>query len=213
MEFPHLMRLIEDIQFDTIYHEHFSYFSLWTIDRIFSFHGLTVFDVEQLTTHGGSLRIYAKHDDDASKPILDRVCSLKELETQKGYTDLDLFFRFAEKVRASRRKILNFLIRAKEDNKKIIAYGAPAKGNTLLNYCGVKSNLIEFTVDRNPYKQGRYLPGSHIYIDHPDKIKEAKPDYLFVLPWNLQTEIMEQMAFIRDWGGRFVLPIPSLKII
>jgi SAM-dependent methyltransferase len=213
MEFPHLMRLMEENQFDTIYHEHFSYYSLLTIDKIFSFHGLTIFDVEQLPTHGGSLRIYAKHHHDTSKPVEDRVNLLKSVEIQKGYTQLALYFSFAEKVQTSKRAILKFLIMAKEKKKTIVGYGAPAKGNTLLNFCGVKTDFIDFTVDRSPHKQGRYLPGSHIFIEHPDKIYETKPDYLFILPWNLQNEIMEQMNFIRDWGGKFVLPIPSPKVL
>lgn len=213
MEFPHLMRLIEETQFDTIYHEHYSYYSLWTVDKIFSFHGLTIFDVEQLPTHGGSLRIYAKHNDDTSKPVEVRVNFLKSLEIQKGFTNLDHYFSFAEKVQTTKRAILKFLIEAKEKNKKIVGYGAPAKGNTLLNYCGIKTEFIDFTVDRNPLKQGHYLPGSHIFIDHPDKINETRPDYLLILPWNLQDEIIEQMNFIRNWGGKFVLPIPSPKVI
>lgn len=213
MEFPHLLQLMEHNQFDTIYHEHFSYFSFLTVEKVFAAHGLTLFDVEELPTHGGSLRIYARHKEDNTKPISDRVYELKRREVEDGYADINRYLSFGEKVKAIKRDILRFLIQAKEEGKTIVGYGAPAKGNTLLNYCGIKTDFIDYTVDRNPYKQGRYLPGSHIPIEAPDKIKETKPDYVFILPWNLKDEIMEQMAFIRGWGGKFVIPIPKVMVL
>lgn len=213
MEFPHLMRLMEETQFDTIYHEHFSYFSFLTVEKVFAAQGLTLFDVEELPTHGGSLRIYARHQEDSTKTISGRVHELKQQEKRAGYADIYHYLNFSEKVRAVKRNILDFLIKAKEKGKTIAGYGAPAKGNTLLNYCGIKTDFIDYTVDRNPYKQGHYLPGSHIPVEAPDKIKETKPDYLFVLAWNLKDEIMEQMSYIREWNGRFVIPIPKIKVI
>jgi len=213
MEFPHLVQLMEYNQFDTIYHEHFSYFSFLTVERVFAAHGLTTFDVEELPTHGGSLRIYARHKEDNTKPISDSVYGLKQQEIDAGYANINHYLAFDNKVKAIKRDILSFLIQAKEEGKTIVGYGAPAKGNTLLNYCGIKTDFIDYTVDRNLYKQGHYLPGSHIPIEAPDKIKETKPDYVFILPWNLKDEIMEQMAFIRGWGGKFVIPIPKVEII
>jgi len=213
MEFAYLIRLMEEIQFDTIYHEHFSYFSFLTVERVFTAHGLTIFDVEELPTHGGSLRIYARHQEDETKNISERVFELKQREIEAGYTDISHYLTFNKKVKAIKRDILNFLIQTKEDGKTIVGYGAPAKGNTLLNYCGIKTDFIDYTVDRNPYKQGRYLPGSHIPIEAPDKIRETKPDYVFILPWNIKDEIMEQMSYIRDWGGKFVVPIPEVKVL
>ena len=212
VEFPHLLNLIDYNQFDTIYHEHFSYFSLITVEKIFNYHGLSIFDVEQLSTHGGSLRIYGCHQEDTTKIQTVRVNQLKQLELQKGLNELSVYQNFAEKVRETKRKILEFLIQAKRKGKKIIAYGAPAKGNTLLNYCGIANDFIDFTVDRSPYKQGLYLPGTHVFIENPDKIKEEKPDYVLILPWNLQEEIISQIAYIREWGGQFVIPIPELKV-
>ena len=212
VEFPHLLNLIDYNQFDTIYHEHFSYFSLITVEKIFNYHGLSIFDVEQLSTHGGSLRIYGCHQEDTTKIQTVRVNQLKQLELQKGLNELSVYQNFAEKVRETKRKILEFLIQAKRKGKKIIAYGAPAKGNTLLNYCGIANDFIDFTVDRSPYKQGLYLPGTHVFIENPDKIKEEKPDYVLILPWNLQEEIIDQIAYIREWGGQFVIPIPELKV-
>lgn len=213
MEFPHLMRLMEETQFDTIYHEHFSYFSFQTVERIFHSHGLTLFDVEELSTHGGSLRIYARHTEDKTRPVAERVDQLKQKEMDAGYGDIHHYLGFQEKVKAVKKDILKFLNQAKEEGKKIVGYGAPAKGNTLLNYCGIRTDFIDYTVDRNPYKQGHFLPGSHIPIEEPNKIKETKPDFLFILPWNLKNEIMEQMAFIRQWGGKFVVPIPKIEVI
>jgi hypothetical protein len=212
VEFPHLMRLIEENQFDTIYHEHFSYFSFLAADRIFASHGLKLFDVEELPTHGGSLRIYARHAEDTVQPIGRRVAALKDREREYGIDRLSTYSSFAEKVKETKRRILEFLIAAKREGKTIAGYGAPGKGNTLLNYCGIRTDFIEYTVDRNPYKQGKFLPGTHIPIFNPDRIREKKPDYLFILPWNFKDEIMKQMSYIREWGGRFVVPIPEIKV-
>jgi len=212
MEFPHLVRLMEENQFDTIYHEHFSYFSFTTSEKIFATHGLVLFDVEELPTHGGSLRIYACHAEDSSKTISQRVVELKAIEETAGITKLDTYFAFDDKVKETKRKLLDFLITTKRNGKSIAGYGAPGKGNTLLNYCGVRIDFIDYTVDLNPYKQGKFLPGTHIPIYHPDKIKETQPDYVLILPWNFKDEIMEQCSFIRDWGGQFVVPIPEMKI-
>ena len=212
MEFPHLMRLIEENQFDTIYHEHFSYFSFVAVETIFAKHGLTLFDVEELDTHGGSLRIYARHAEDESNPVGERAHTLREAEKRAGFLGLDAYSSFGEKVKETKRKLLDFLIRAKRDGKRIVGYGAPGKGNTLLNYCGVRTDFIDYTVDRNPYKQGKFLPGSRIPIFAPDRIGETKPDYVLILPWNFKDEIMGQMAGIREWGGRFVVPIPEARV-
>ncbi len=211
MEFPHLLRLIEDNQFDTIYHEHFSYFSFLTVEKIFTHHGLTIFDVDEILTHGGSLRIYACHSE-FKKNISGTVQDLKEREKKIGLMNLVYYQSFAERVKRTKREILRFLIDLRESNKKIAAYGAPAKGNTLLNYCGIRTDFIDYTVDRNPHKQGCYLPGSRIPIYHPDRLRETKPDYVIILPWNLKDEIMEQVSYIREWGGKFVTLIPSVKV-
>ena len=213
MEFPHLMRLIEENQFDTIYHEHFSYFSLATVEKVFAAHGLTIFDVEELPTHGGSLRIYARHSENTKEPINRSVLDLKAREKAGGFTRLETYLCFAKKVEATKRNLLNFLIRAKSEGRSIVGYGAPGKGNTLLNYCGIRTDFIEYTVDRNPYKHGKYTPGTHIPIHHPDKIRETRPDYLLILPWNLKKEIMEQNAYIRESGGKFVVPIPEVAVL
>jgi 2-polyprenyl-3-methyl-5-hydroxy-6-metoxy-1,4-benzoquinol methylase len=212
MEFPHLMRLMEGNQFDTIYHEHFSYLSLITVEKVFAAHGLTLFDVEELPTHGGSLRIYARHTEDTSKPVGQRVQELEAREEAAGFTCLETYVSFAEQVKDTKRKLLDFLVRAKWEGKSVAGYGAPGKGNTLLNYCGIRSDFLDYTVDRNPYKQGKFLPGTHIPIFHPDKIKTTKPDYVLILPWNFKDEIMEQVGYIRDWGGQFVVPIPEVKV-
>jgi hypothetical protein len=212
VEFPHLMKLMTENQFDTIYHEHFSYFSFTTAFDIFAAHELTVFDVEELPTHGGSLRVYARHVADCSKPILPAVQSLLALEGDAGTARIDTYNTFAERVRETKRKLLSFLIEAKRDGRSVVGYGAPGKGNTLLNYCGIRADFLDYTVDRNPHKQGKFLPGTHIPIHHPDRIAETKPDFVFILPWNLKSEIMEQMKFIREWGGRFVVPIPEVRI-
>jgi SAM-dependent methyltransferase len=212
IEFPHLMRLMEENQFDTIYHEHFSYFSFITAERIFAAHGLTLFDVDELPTHGGSLRIYARHTSDNSKPVSSRVAELKTREESAGFARLECYSSFAKQVEETKRKLLEFLIAAKRQGKTIAGYGAPGKGNTLLNYCGIRSDFIDYTVDRNLYKQGKFLPGTHIPILHPDKIRETKPDYVFILPWNFKDEIMHQVSYVREWGGQFIVPIPEVKI-
>jgi 2-polyprenyl-3-methyl-5-hydroxy-6-metoxy-1,4-benzoquinol methylase len=212
MEFPHLMRLMEENQFDTIYHEHFSYFSFLTVRKVFAFHGLTLFDVEELPTHGGSLRIYACHSEDESKTVGQRVHQLAEKEIAKGFDTLQHYLTFNDMVVQTKQNILEFLIGAKRKNKTIVGYGAPAKGNTLLNYCGIRSDFIDYTVDLSPHKQGQFLPGTHIPIYAPSKISETKPDYLVILPWNLKDEIMSQMAHIRDWGGKFVVLIPNSQV-
>jgi hypothetical protein len=213
MEFPHLLCLMAENQFDTIYHEHFSYFSFTTVEQIFARHGLTLFDVEVLPTHGGSLRIYASHAEDAAHAPTPRVMEVKAREDSSGLAHLDSYLAYTERVKETKYKLLTFLIAAKRDGKGIVGYGAAAKGNTLLNYCGIRTDFIAYTVDRSPYKQGRFLPGTHIPIHHPDKIKETKPDYLLILPWNLVDEITEQMGYIREWGGQFVVPIPEVRVI
>jgi 2-polyprenyl-3-methyl-5-hydroxy-6-metoxy-1,4-benzoquinol methylase len=212
MEFPHLMRLMAENQFDTIYHEHFSYFSLMTVNRLFAQHGLTIFDVEELTTHGGSLRIYARHAEDRSKDVGDHVETLLRREEEKGFKKLDLYLTFNQKVKSTKRSILDFLNQSKNAGKTLAGYGAPAKGNTLLNYCGIRTDYIEYTVDRSPHKQGHFLPGTHIPIYHPDKIRDTRPNYVVILPWNLKDEIIHQVAYIRDWGGKFVTLIPEVRI-
>lgn len=213
MEFPHVMRLIKENQFDTIYHEHFSYLSFHTVRRIFAEHGLVLFDVEELPTHGGSLRIYARHDEDDSKPVTPNVAVLLEKEAAKGMLQLDYYLNFQQKADKVKYALLAFLLEQKEQGKKVAAYGAAAKGNTLLNYCGVKKDLIEFVVDASPHKQGKYLPGSHIPVVTEKEIKKTKSDYVLVLPWNIKNEIMEQLSYIRDWGGRFVVAVPEIKVI
>jgi SAM-dependent methyltransferase len=214
MEFPHLMRLIQENQFDTIYHEHFSYFSFYAVKKLFSWHELEIFDVEEIPTHGGSLRIYAKHKGANSKLLATtkRVEDLLEKEKDFGLFDLQTYSNFRRKVEATKRAFLLFLIQAKNEGKKIVGYGAPAKASTLLNYCGVRTDFIDYTVDRNPHKQGKFIPGVHIPIKHPDKIKEDRPDYVIIFPWNIKDEIMEQLKYIREWGGKFVVPIPELKV-
>jgi hypothetical protein len=213
MEFPHLMRMIEGNQFDTIYQEHYCYFSLLAVSRVFAAHGLTVHDIEELPTHGGSLRIYARRTEDDSQPVSMAVHALSEREVSAGYDRLDVYRAFAERVAEIKRQLLEFLIGARRDGKSVAGYGAPGKGNTLLNYCGVRQDFIDYTVDRNPYKHGRFLPGTHIPVFPPDRIATTRPDYVLILPWNLKDEIMEQLAYIRSWGGRFVVPIPSLSVI
>lgn len=213
MEFPHLQRLMEENQFDTIYHEHFSYLSFTTVNTIFKHYGLTLWDVEEWPTHGGSLRIYAKHTDDPAKPISHAVKELLEREQKLGFGKLEFYSHFTEKVKETKRKILEFLIAAKRENKQVVGYGAPGKGNTLLNYCGVRTDFLDYTVDRNPVKHGKFLPGTLIPIFDTPKIKETKPDYVLILPWNLKNEIAEQHKYIKEWGGKFVVPIPELTIL
>jgi len=212
IEFPHLMKLMEENQFDTIYHEHFFYFSLITAERIFAAHGLTLVDVEEIPTHGGSLRIYGHHAEDKTHSVTERYRELVKREQAAAVERLDTYAIFAENVKETKRKLLEFLIEAKRKGKKIVGYGAPGKGNTLLNYCGIRSDFLDFTVDRSPYKQGKFLPGTHIPILHPDRIREAKPDYVLILPWNFKDEIMQQVSYIREWGGQFVVPIPEVKV-
>ena len=212
LEFPHLLRLMEENQFDTIYHEHFSYFSFLAAEKILGAFGLTVFDVEELPTHGGSLRIFGRHTEDNSKPVSSRVLELRAREEAAGLAQLDSYGSFAEQVKNTKRELLRCLIGIKREGKSIVGYGAPGKGNTLLNYCGVGRDFIDYTVDRNPYKQGQFTPGMHIPICSPDRIYESRPDYLLILPWNLKNEIMQQMADIRQWGGKFIVPIPQATI-
>jgi len=212
MEFPHLMRLMEQNQFDTIYHEHFSYLSFSTVERIFAAHGLTLFDVEELPTHGGSLRIYARHEENTAKPVGSAVVELRAREQATGFEKIETYSRFAEQVKETKRRLLEFLIQAKQSGKTIVGYGAPGKGNTLLNYCGIRTDFIDYTVDRSPYKQGMFLPGTRIPVFSPDRIRETRPDYLLILPWNLKDEIIQQNAYIREWGGQFVVPIPQVTV-
>ena len=212
LEFPHLMRLMEGNQFDTIYHEHFSYFSFLTVMKIMAAFDLTIFDVEELCTHGGSLRIHVRHTEDLSHPETERVRELATREKRAGFDRLETYFCFSEKVKETKRQILAFLIGAKSANKSIVGYGAPGKGNTLLNYCGIRTDFLDYTVDRNPYKHGKFLPGTHIPIFPPGKIRETRPDYVLILPWNLKDEIREQLQYIREWGGKFVVPIPKVEI-
>jgi len=213
MEFPHLLQLIRQNQFDTIYHEHFSYFSLLTVNRIFSSHGLTIFDVEEIPTHGGSLRIFITHSENNSIPVSKKVDELIDSEKQYGLTNIATYTEFSKKVQEIKKNIKEFFINAKKEEKKIFCYGAAAKGNTLLNYCVIGTDFVNCVVDRSPYKQGLFLPGTHIPIKNPDYIKKTKPNYLVILPWNLKEEIMGQMSFIREWGGKFVILIPEVKIL
>lgn len=213
MEFPHLLQLMQQVQFDTIYHEHFSYFSFLAVEKVFAAHGMTLFDVEELPTHGGSLLIYAKHDDAENPPVSERVIRLKDKEVKAGLSRIETYLQFGEKVKEAKRKLLSFLIDVKNQGKLIVGYGAAAKGNTLLNYCGIGSDFVDYVVDRSPHKQGLFLPGTHIPIYHPDRIRQTHPDYVLILPWNLKDEIMEQMAHIREWGGKFVIAIPQVKVI
>lgn len=213
MEFPHLAKLIEFNQFDTIYHEHFCYFSLFAVEQVFKAHGMRLFDVAELPTHGGSLRIYACHEDDASRADSERLAGLRAWERANGFDRLETYTGFEEKVRETKRKLLEFLITARREGKTVVGYGAPGKGNTLLNYCGIRQDLLDYTVDRSPHKQGLFLPGTHIPIFHPDKIKETRPDFVLILPWNIQEEIIAQLAYVREWGARFVVPIPEAAVL
>ncbi|MFC1844699.1 methyltransferase domain-containing protein [Thermodesulfobacteriota bacterium] len=213
MEFPHVLRLMEGNQFDTIYHEHFSYFSFITIESVFKKHGLFLFDVEELPTHGGSLRIFGCHSENKGRTVSDNVLKLKSHETEAGLTTLAKYDSFAENVRETKRELLDFLISVKHEGKKVAGYGAPAKGNTLLNYCGIRQDFLDYTVDRSPHKQGQYLPGTHIPVLAPEMLGETKPDYVLILPWNLKEEIMGQVGHIRTWGGKFVVPIPRLEVL
>lgn len=211
MEFPHLLRLVSENQFDTIYHEHFSYFSLRTVERIFAHHGLAIFDVDELPTHGGSLRIYARHAGARHSPGA-RLVQVRAAEQAAGLDRSETYTSFAVRVQEVKRALLEFLIGAKRHGESIVAYGAAAKGNTLLNYCGIREDFIDYVADRNPYKQGKYLPGTHIPVCAPDRIRETRPDLVLILPWNLKDEITQQLNYIRAWGGRFVTAIPSVAV-
>ena len=212
LEFPHIERLMTENQFDTIYHEHFSYLSATVVERVARMHGLRLFDVERLSTHGGSMRVYLAHQD-SLHPTSTRVLELIELEDRFGLRSLEGYGSFSEKVKQAKRELLSFLIAAKKDGKRICGYGAPGKGNTLLNYCGIGTDFLDFTVDRNPYKHGRYTPGMHIPIRPVEEIYTARPDYILILPWNLRNEIVEQMGHVGDWGAKFVVPIPTVEIV
>jgi hypothetical protein len=213
LEFPHLMRLMEENQYDTIYHEHFSYFSLIAVEKIFAAHRLVLFDVDEIPTHGGSIRIYLRHAGDSSKPVTRTVTSLRARELSAGLDRIDTYATFAEQVMESKRALLELLIRLKREGKRVAGYGAPGKGNTLLNYCGIRTDFLEFTVDRNPYKHGRFLPGTHIPIHPVERIRELRPDYILILPWNIKDEILAQLAYAREWGAKFIVPIPTARIL
>ncbi|MGV6816463.1 MAG: methyltransferase domain-containing protein [Thiotrichales bacterium] len=213
MEFPHLKNMMELNQFDTIYHEHFSYLSWFAVEQIFAAKGLVLFHVEELPTHGGSLRIYARHQDDFSKPVSSAAAALTKSEIDWGVNKLETYTRYTDQVQRTKRELLSFLIEQKNQNKKVVGYGAPGKGNTLLNYCGIRTDLLEFTVDRNSYKQNSFTPGTRIPVLSPEAIEEARPDFVLVLPWNLRAEISEQLAYIKDWGGKLVFPIPELEVV
>jgi SAM-dependent methyltransferase len=212
MEFPHLLRLIEQNQFDTIYHEHFSYLSFLTVEQVFAKAGLKLFDVEELPTHGGSIRIYACLADSA-RPVEPRVERMRQLERDGGLADMAVYRAFEQRVRAIKRDTLEFLIKAKRDGKNVAAYGAAAKGNTLLNYCGVRADMVDYVVDKNPYKQNRFCPGTHIPVHGPERLAKTRPDYVLILPWNIRDEVVEQMRGIREWGGRFVVAIPGVEVL
>lgn len=213
LEFPHLVRLMEENQYDTIYHEHFSYFSLITVEKIFAAHGLVLFDVDQIPTHGGSIRIYLRHVEDGSKPVSPEVVNLRNRELAAGLDRMETYAAFAGQVMESKRALLELLIRIRREGKRVAGYGAPGKGNTLLNYCGIRTDFLEFTVDRNPYKHGRFLPGTHIPIYPVDRIREYRPDYIMILPWNLKDEIMAQLSYARQWNAKFIVPIPVARIL
>lgn len=213
MEFPHLMQLIDNNQFDTIYHEHYSYLSFYTVKQVFEKAGLEMFDVEELPTHGGSLRIYAKHKGDSSKEISPNVQALSDKEISRGMNSMEYYDNFQEKALKIKLDFTEFLIQQNKEQKKVAAYGAAAKGNTLLNYCGIKKDLIKFVVDANPYKQNKYLPASHIPVVTEDNIRKYQPDFVIIFPWNIKEEVMNQLEYIKEWGGRFVIPIPYLEVI
>jgi SAM-dependent methyltransferase len=210
IEFPHLLNIIRESHFDTIYHEHFSYLSLLAVHKMLGAHGLVVVDVDEIPTHGGSLRVYARHAGAEVMPTVDRML---EKEKAFGLTDLSTYHRFADGIRACKRALLLFLLKARDEGKRVAGYGAPAKATTLLNYCGVRTDLLEYTVDRSPHKQGLLVPGTRIPIYAPEKIAETRPDYVLILPWNLREEITAQMKHVRDWGGRFVVPIPVAEVL
>jgi SAM-dependent methyltransferase len=212
VEFPHVVQMIEQNQFDTIYQEHYCYFSFTTVERVFAAHGITLFDVEELPTHGGSLRIYGRHTEDSGRTVTAAVSTMRQGEKQAGFTQLERYQEFAERVAETKRGLLEFLIQAKREGKRVAGYGAPGKGNTLLNYCGIREDFLDFTVDRNPFKHGKYLPGTHIPVFSPEKIAEERPDYILILPWNLKDEIIKQLKYVREWGCKFIVPIPELEV-
>ncbi len=213
IEVPHLLRLVESNQFDTIYHEHFSYFSMLTARKVLAAHGLELFDVEELKSHGGSLRLYGQRADTGQQPVSSRVEELAERESALGFDTLEGHLSFAPRVHETKWRLLEFLIARRREGKRIAGYGAPGKGNTLLNFCGIRGDLLDYTVDRNPYKQGMFLPGTHIPIKHPDALEQDRPDYILILPWNLKDEIVEQLGYAREWGAKFVIPIPEVQVI
>ena len=213
MEFPHLMQLVDNSQFDTIYHEHFSYLSFHTVQQIFESQGLVLFDVEEIPTHGGSLRIYARHGEDNSKPVAESVARLLQKEKDRGMTSLSYYQHFQQKAFEVKLGLTEFLLQQKRAGKKVAAYGAAAKGNTLLNYCGIKNDLIDFVVDANPHKQDKFLPASHIPVVTEERLKEFRPDFVLILPWNLKEEISGQLSYIHEWGGRFVIAVPQFEIL
>lgn len=213
MEFPHLMQLVDNNQFDTVYHEHFSYLSFHTVQQIFASKGLEMFDVEEIPTHGGSLRIFAKHQEDNSKTISPNVAALLNKEASKGMNSPAYYENFQQKALKVKLDLTEFLIQQKRANKKVVAYGAAAKGNTLLNYCGIKNDLIDFVVDLNPHKQDKFMPASHIPVMNEQFLNQTKPDFILILPWNLKDEIIAQLAYAKEWGAKFVIPIPNLQII
>jgi hypothetical protein len=213
LEFPHLERLMAENQYDTIYHEHFSYFSLITVEKIFAAHRLVLFDVDEIPTHGGSIRVYLRHIEDSSKPVSATVVNLRERELAAGLDRIETYATFADQVMESKRALLELLIQLRRAGKLVAGYGAPGKGNTLLNYCGIRTDFLEFTVDRNPYKHGRFLPGTHIPIHSPERIRQRRPDYILILPWNLKAEIVAQLDYVREWGAKFIVPIPIAQVV
>jgi SAM-dependent methyltransferase len=213
LEFPHILTLIENNQYDTIYHEHFWYFSVYSLQNVFNKHQLSIYDIEELPTHGGSLRLYLKHSENYSLPILKNVHDMLDKEIKHGVDTFDYYQAFVKRVSKNKLDILEFLIRQKKEGKKIAAYGAAAKGNTFLNYCGIKNDLIDFVVDVSPIKQNKFLPGSHIPVVSEENLRKEKPDFVLIFPWNIKEEISTQISYIKDWGGKFVLAIPNLKIL
>src|SRR4051794_18217358 len=213
VEVPHLLRLVEDNQFDTIYHEHFQYFSFLSAQKVFAAHGLEVFDVDELKSHGGSLRYYAQRADTGRRPVEQRVDDLVARERALGFDTLEGHGAFAARVEETKWSLLEFLIAKRREGKRIAGYGAPGKGNTLLNYCGIRTDLLDYTVDRNPYKQGQFLPGTHIPILHPEVLEQDRPDYILILPWNLKQEIVAQLEYAREWGAQFIVPIPRVEVL
>nr|WP_142713053.1 class I SAM-dependent methyltransferase [Fodinibius sediminis] len=212
-EFPHLLQLVENNQFDTIYHEHFFYYSLHAVQSIFKNHGFKIFDVQELSTHGGSIRIFVSREANDNYDVSTNVKDILFREEKKGYLDVDFYTTFDEKVKQTKRELLSLLIDLKNQGKSIVGYGAPGKGNTLLNYCGIGTDFIDYTVDRSPHKQNHYLPGSLIPVFHPDEIRNTRPDYVLILPWNLKEEIMNQIQYVQEWGGKFIIPIPEPTIL